>query len=82
VALRAGQHSIVGAWLVQHGRGTKALKIYSSIVRTAKLLIAEHGEGASQQASQRANELLDERDIDGAIVWGQIHEAIEELTRN
>ncbi len=59
-----------------------ALKIYRSVVRTAKLLIEEHGGSAPLQAAQRADELLDEGDIDGSMFWGQIHEVIEEITRN
>jgi hypothetical protein len=53
-----------------------ALKIY----RTAKLLVEEHGASAPLQAAQRADELLDEGDIDGSMYWGQIHEVIEEIT--
>jgi len=34
------------------------------------------------QAAQRADERLDEGDIDGSMFWGQTHEMIEEITRN
>ncbi len=59
-----------------------ALKTYRSVVRTAKLLIEEHGASAPLRAAQRADELLDEGDIDGSMFWGQTHEMIEEITRN
>jgi hypothetical protein len=51
------------------------------IFRAAKLLIDQHGNDASTRAAQRADELLEEGDIDGAVVWRRILEAIEELTR-
>ena len=33
------------------------------------------------RAAQRADELQDEGDLDGAVVWRRILEAIDELTR-
>ena len=51
------------------------------ISRAAKLLIDQHGDDAAIRAAQRADELLDEGDVDGALVWRQIIEAIDELMR-
>jgi hypothetical protein len=51
------------------------------IFRAAKLLIEQHGNDAPIRAAQRADELLDEGDLDGAMVWRRILEAIEELQR-
>jgi hypothetical protein len=45
----------------------------------AKLLIDQHGIDAPIRAAQRADELLDEGDVDGAMVWRRILEAIVEL---
>jgi len=42
------------------------------IYRAAKLLIDQHGDDAPLQAAGRADELLDEGDVDGAAVWRQI----------
>ena len=49
--------------------------------RAAKLLIDQHGIDAPIRAAQRADELLDEGDVDGATVWRRILEAIDELRR-
>ena len=51
------------------------------IFRAAKLLIDKHGDDAAIRAAQRADELADEGDMDGAAVWRRILEAIDELTR-
>jgi len=51
------------------------------IFRAAKLLIDQHGDDAAIRAAQRADELADEGDMDGAAVWRRILEAIDELTR-
>ena len=52
------------------------------IFRAAKLLIDQHGADAAIRAAQRADELQDEGDVDGAVVWRRILEAIDELTRS
>jgi hypothetical protein len=49
--------------------------------RAAKLLIDQHGEDAAIPAAQRADELLDEGDMDGASDWCRIIEAAGELRR-
>jgi hypothetical protein len=41
------------------------------IFRAAKLLNDEYGGDAPLQAAGRADELLDEGDVDGAAVWRQ-----------
>jgi hypothetical protein len=51
------------------------------IFRAAKLLIDQHGNDAPIRAAQRADELLEEGDVDGAVVWRRIIEAIDELKR-
>ena len=51
------------------------------IFRAAKLLIDQHGDDAAIRAAQRADELLDEGDVDGVVVWRRILEAIDELQR-
>lgn len=49
------------------------------ICRAAKLLIDKHGEKALERAAERAVELGELRDIDGAQTWGAILRAIKEL---
>jgi hypothetical protein len=51
------------------------------IYRAAKLLIDQHGEHASMRAAERADELLEAGDIDGAAIWRDIVAAIEEMQR-
>jgi hypothetical protein len=51
------------------------------IFHAAKLLIDQHGDDAAVRAAMRADVLLDEGDVDGAVVWRRILEAIEELKR-
>jgi hypothetical protein len=51
------------------------------IFRAAKLLIDRHGDDADIRAAERADELLDDGDIEGSAVWRRIIEAIEELQR-
>jgi hypothetical protein len=46
-----------------------------------KLLIEQHGDDAAIRAAQRVDTLADEGDLDGAIVWRRILEAIDELMR-
>jgi hypothetical protein len=53
----------------------------TDIFRAAKLLIDQHGEDAPIRAAQRADELQDEGDRDGALVWRRILKAIDELRR-
>jgi hypothetical protein len=47
----------------------------------AKLLVDQHGEDAALHAAGRADELLEDGDLDGAATWRAIMFAIEELQR-
>jgi len=51
------------------------------IFRAAKMLIDQRGADAPIRAAQRADELLEEGDVDGVAVWRRILEAIDELQR-
>ena len=51
------------------------------IYRAAKLLVDRHGEDASIRAAERADDLLEAGDIEGAVIWRSILAAIEELQR-
>jgi hypothetical protein len=49
--------------------------------RAAQLMIKRHGEDAPVVAAQRADELFEEGDLDGAALWRRITAAIEDLQR-
>jgi hypothetical protein len=51
------------------------------IYRAAKLLLDQHGQDAPIRAAERADELLEDGDIEGAAIWRAIMSAIEELQR-
>ena len=51
------------------------------IFRAAKLVIDQHGKDAPLRAAERADELQEDGDIEGAGVWVRILKAIEELGR-
>jgi hypothetical protein len=51
------------------------------IYRAAKLLIDQHGQDATIRAAERADELLEGGDTEGAAIWRAIAAAIEELRR-
>ena len=51
------------------------------IFRAAELVIDRHGDDAATRAAQRADELLEDGDVDGAAVWRRILAAVEELRR-
>ena len=63
------------------GAGSGRTNSNPDIFRAAKLLIGQDGEDAPIRAAQRADELADEGDADGAVVWRRILEAIDELQR-
>ena len=44
-------------------------------------MIDQHGDDAALYASGRADLLLEDGDIEGAVIWRRITEAIEELQR-
>ena len=56
-------------------REPNELKIYQA----ASLIIDEYGEDALIRAAQQYDELLDQGDIDGMIVWKRIVEAVREM---
>ena len=49
------------------------------IYRTAKLLIARHGDNAVIEAAMMADKMLEQGDLDGLATWNRILRAIEEL---
>ncbi len=49
------------------------------IWRSAKALVDQHGDDAAIHAAMRADELLDEGDLDGAATWRRVIQAIKEL---
>jgi hypothetical protein len=51
------------------------------IWRTAALLMRLHGEGATFNAAQRADALLQNGDLQGVAVWIGVLHAIEQLER-
>ncbi len=51
------------------------------IYRSAEALINRYGQDAPIQAAMRADELLDESDMEGSAVWKQILAAIQDLLR-
>jgi hypothetical protein len=56
---------------------TDGLDIY----RAAKLVIDRHGDDAVLYASGRADFLMEDGDIEGAVIWRRITVAVEELQR-
>ena len=46
---------------------------------SAKALVDQHGDDAAIHAAMRADELLDEGDLDGAATWRRVIDAIKEL---
>ena len=49
------------------------------IYRSANELIEQHGEDAPLHAAMRADELLENGDMEGKAVWIRIVKAVEEL---
>jgi hypothetical protein len=52
------------------------------VCRAAKLFVDQHGEDVGTRAAQRADELLQDGDTEGAAIWRAIMGAIEELQRD
>jgi hypothetical protein len=50
------------------------------IYRSAKILIDEHGDDAAIEAAMRADELLDQGDLEGQRVWMRVV-VVKELQR-
>jgi hypothetical protein len=51
------------------------------IYQAAKLLVDQHGEDAPIRAAERADELLETGDFEGAAIWRSVLAAIEEMQR-
>ena len=49
------------------------------ILRTARMLINEHGEEASIEAAIRFDELLAKGDLEGRATWRRIYKAVKEM---
>ena len=49
------------------------------IYRVADLLIRQHGDDALVHAAKKATSMFDENDMEGAAVWKQVLDAVEEL---
>ncbi len=49
------------------------------ILRSAKLLIDQHGEDAATEAAMRADAMLEKGAMAGAATWRRIVKAVEEL---
>lgn len=49
------------------------------IYRTANILVKQHGEDAPIHAAMRADELLEEGDLDGYAVFKRVVEAVGDL---
>ena len=47
----------------------------------AQLMVKRHGADAPVVAAQRADELFQQGDLDGVVVWKRILHAVEELLR-
>ena len=51
------------------------------VYRSAKLLVSHHGQDAILKAALRADELLDQCDLDGKRVWLRIRAVVLELLK-
>ncbi len=49
--------------------------------RAAQVMVKHYGDGAATEAAMRADEFLDQGNIDGKRIWTRIMQAIEELQR-
>jgi hypothetical protein len=49
------------------------------ICTAAPMMIKRYGDDAIQQASNRASDLLDARDVKGAYIWHLVRNCIERL---
>ena len=73
---------IVGSWARSRRVKSELRRISDpNIYRTANLLIDQRGEDASIRATERADDLLEAGDTEGAAIWRAIMAAIEELQR-
>ena len=51
------------------------------ILRAANILLKRYGVDAAIEAARRADELLEDGDMDGCAIWKRILSAVSELTR-
>ncbi len=51
------------------------------IWRAAQAMVKRYGDGAAIEAAMRADEFLDQGNLDGQRLWMRITQAIEELQR-
>ncbi len=51
------------------------------IWRAAKIMVKRYGAGAATEAALRADEFLDQGNLDGQRLWMRIMQTIEELHR-
>ena len=51
------------------------------IWRAAQVMVKRYGKDAASKANKRADEFLDQGNLDGQRVWTRIVRAIEELQR-
>ncbi len=49
--------------------------------RAARIMVKRYGDGAATEAAMRADEFLDQGNLDGERLWLRIMQAIEELQR-
>ena len=49
--------------------------------RAAQIMVKRYGNGATIEAAMRADEFLDQGNLDGRLLWMRITQAIEELQR-
>ncbi len=49
--------------------------------RAANVMIKRYGDGAATEAAMRADEFLDQGNLDGQRIWRRIMRTIEELHR-
>ncbi len=49
--------------------------------RAAKIMVKRYGDGAGTEAAMRADEFLDQGNLDGRRLWMRIMQTIEELQR-
>ena len=47
----------------------------------AQVMVKRYGDGATTEAAMRADEFLDQGDLDGKRLWMRIVQTIEELQR-
>ncbi len=52
------------------------------IWRAAQVMVKHYGDGAATEATKRADEFLDQGNLDGTRLWIRIMQTIEELQRD